>query len=388
MAQHLDLIREARRRVAAGDAEGAAGLLMPLVGQGSANAEVFQALIDIRVGQRNAMACMDVYEKGLEHGFLRLALGQLQFAVMSRLEPELVQATASRLEDLVARFPGVGRSPRLLLAVLYAETGRLEQGMQLNQRILGVPPSPPETWRPPHFLVIGTIKGGTTSFYDYLCLHPQVRPALYKELRYFGLNPRHDRGFPWYLSHFPQEAGCVFGEATPGYLSAPLAPVRVRAAMPDVKLIVCLRDPAARALSNYHMEVRAGRMQESLPELLERCRQTLPLPGPQALRSLGLPACITHSFYEQHLRMWLAHFPREQLHVVQTERLAGEPGAVLAETHRFLGLDPHDIQEEVVRNTGSYETPSGLQEELAAYLRPFNAGLGDLLGCRLDWLAR
>src|SRR4051794_39950057 len=74
----------------------------------------------------------------------------------------------------------------------------------------------------PDFLIIGAQKSGTTSLYDYLCQHPQVRPAMTKEVHYFDFN--FTRGTRWYRSHFPLGVGSrnwVTGEATPYYLFHP-----------------------------------------------------------------------------------------------------------------------------------------------------------------------
>src|SRR5689334_10803239 len=75
----------------------------------------------------------------------------------------------------------------------------------------------------PDFLIIGTQKGGTSSLYDYLGQHPQVRAAFLKEPRYFSR--WHEKGENWYRAHFPlkreMSAGqgqAITGEASPDYL--------------------------------------------------------------------------------------------------------------------------------------------------------------------------
>jgi hypothetical protein len=52
----------------------------------------------------------------------------------------------------------------------------------------------------PHFIIIGTQRGGTTSLYNYLAQHPSVIALARREVHYFDLN--FQRGFAWYRSRF------------------------------------------------------------------------------------------------------------------------------------------------------------------------------------------
>jgi len=88
----------------------------------------------------------------------------------------------------------------------------------------------------PNFIVIGTHKGGTSSFYRNLCTHPQVFPAMVKEVHHFDRDPiRPER---WYRGHFPTKAelqavGGITGEASPSYSVLPgVAHCAIRSAGP------------------------------------------------------------------------------------------------------------------------------------------------------------
>ncbi|KCV71289.1 hypothetical protein H696_02235 [Fonticula alba] len=85
----------------------------------------------------------------------------------------------------------------------------------------------------------------------------QMTPAQLQEVR-----QRYEKFFPCQpdeatLLHDAQHGrektvGYVTGEATPGYMYRPEVPARIRAVLPDVKLIALVRDPAERAYSHYH----------------------------------------------------------------------------------------------------------------------------------------
>src|SRR5690606_12836808 len=70
----------------------------------------------------------------------------------------------------------------------------------------------------PDFLIIGAQKCGTTSLYRYLIQHPQIEPAIKKEIHYFDLN--YNKPIQWYLNQFPAlktQSDRITGEATPYY---------------------------------------------------------------------------------------------------------------------------------------------------------------------------
>lgn len=109
----------------------------------------------------------------------------------------------------------------------------------------------------PDFIIIGVQKGGTTSLFKYLSQHPGVAVPEHKELHYFDVN--YLQGIDWYQQFFPLEAqrhGRLVGEASPYYIFHPLAAKRIQRDLPNVKLIALLRDPIARAYSNFQMQLR------------------------------------------------------------------------------------------------------------------------------------
>ena len=93
----------------------------------------------------------------------------------------------------------------------------------------------------PNFLIIGTMKGGTTSLYKYLRGHPQVFMAEKKELDYFSTGIDGGLSCDWYGGWFQGADGArAVGEASTGYTKFPThrdVAARVAALLPDVRLI-------------------------------------------------------------------------------------------------------------------------------------------------------
>jgi len=111
----------------------------------------------------------------------------------------------------------------------------------------------------PDFIVAGVQKGGTTFLYQEMLRHPEIKGSLTKEVHFFDAN--FGRGVDWYSGMFPRSSPrskVIRGEASPAYIFHPDGVRRIAETLPDVRLIVVLRDPVQRALSHYKHERRLG----------------------------------------------------------------------------------------------------------------------------------
>ncbi|MDJ0553836.1 MAG: hypothetical protein QNJ68_05230 [Microcoleaceae cyanobacterium MO_207.B10] len=91
----------------------------------------------------------------------------------------------------------------------------------------------------PNFLIIGQVKCGTSSLYSYLTQHPQILPAIKKEIHFWNNNI--NQGIDWYLAHFhsiDSEQNLITGEATPNYLESQKVAESLFQQFPNIKLIV------------------------------------------------------------------------------------------------------------------------------------------------------
>ncbi len=244
----------------------------------------------------------------------------------------------------------------------------------------------------PDFLIIGAQKAGTTALYAYLRRHPEVTGPTWKEVSYFD---RHfQRGPAWYRGNFPlRSRRQIVGEASPSYVFHPQAPERVAALVPDVRLIVLVRDPVERALSHYHHEVALGREELPFEEALEREDERL---AGELERMRDDPAYFSHAWwnhtylargrYAEQLDRWLAQFPREQLLVLSNDELAVQPEETYGRVLEFLGARPHRLESYPRVYDRDYPPMSGETEaRLSAYFAEPNLRLYELLGRDLGW---
>jgi hypothetical protein len=248
----------------------------------------------------------------------------------------------------------------------------------------------------PSALIIGAQRSGTTSLFNYLARHPDVRPPLGKEIHYFDLH--YARGLRWYRGRFPfrhrLRGDALTIDASPYYLFHPQAPARAARLLPAVRLVAILRNPIDRAFSHYQHEVRDGRETLSFPEAIEHEAERL---GDEEERLRHDPSYYSYNHhrysyaqrgrYLEQLTRWTQHYPRSRLLVLQSERLFSEPAAVCAELYRFLGLRPHRLEQYPAFYQGNYQRamPPELRARLAAYFDPQNQALYQWLGEAYDW---
>lgn len=254
----------------------------------------------------------------------------------------------------------------------------------------------------PDFLIIGSQRCGTTSLYRYLCRHPSILPALRKEVHYFDLN--FDQGVEWYRAQFPrlrraanddrdQSPDYVTGEASPYYLYHPQVPERVLDLIPQVKLIVLLRNPIDRAYSYYQHKVRTGVEKLSFAAALDKERDRLrgeseKLEEDPSYYSFSHNhfSYATGGIYVDQLERWLKFFARDQMLIINSEALFEDEASVIQGVLQFLDLPSHEVNTGTPFNVARYERMDDkVARELKEFFRPHNQRLYELLGTDYGW---
>jgi hypothetical protein len=206
----------------------------------------------------------------------------------------------------------------------------------------------------PDFVIIGAQKAGTTVLFDMLAEHPQVSLSTVKEIHYFDINFR--RGEEWYRRHFDRH---IAGEASPYYIFHPSTHDRMKALIPNAKVIAILRDPVERALSHYFHEVRLGC--EKLP-IMEALRAEGQRTGPFADQHFSYAA---RSRYLEQLERWEDF----DLLVLSNRELRENPDETFARVCRHIGASvrPAPVRESNVGVRGQVpeEARRFLEERLA-----------------------
>lgn len=249
----------------------------------------------------------------------------------------------------------------------------------------------------PDFIIIGAQKCGTSSLYEYLAQHPQIRAARKKEIHFFD-SPAFRRGLNWYRAHFPMastlRAGSLLtGEASPFYLFYPRCHERVFQVVPDVKLIVMMRNPVDRALSHYNHQRRHGREPLSFEDALaaEETRlsgekERILSEGDYYSYNYWAFSYKARGIYVDQVSRWREIFPARQFLFIRSEDFFADTRRQYRRVLEFLGLSPFDLVSYPKANVGMYSSMrSSTRQELTRLFEAHNRRLEELVGEGMGW---
>ncbi len=173
----------------------------------------------------------------------------------------------------------------------------------------------------PNFLYIGIARAGSTWLFDMLRQHPEIFVPPAKDIYFF--DQYYEKGLDWYLSHFQQAGNAhAVGELSHDYYVSSDAPLRIQAALPEVKLICCLREPVSRMVSGYAYN------------------KTTHLSNDVSLAAYAAREEIMIQFdYYNHLKRYVEVFGRERLLVIFYEDLQRDAEQFIRTIYQFLGVD-------------------------------------------------
>lgn len=221
----------------------------------------------------------------------------------------------------------------------------------------------------PTFLIIGAPKTGTTSLHNYLAQHPEIQMSPVKEPNFFAphLDPVNEKrrigDLDRYTRLFDPKVA-VRGEASTPYAEYPLrqgVPERIKALIPDVKLIYVVRDPIERTVSHYNHLVANGGIRTTLNEVLSN------LSDPRS-------PCICASLYALQLELYLRVFRRDQILVLDQADLLTERRATLRRVFAFLlvneDFDSQAFDDEFLKTSDRHTYPPRFGRLLELYVIP------------------
>jgi hypothetical protein len=259
----------------------------------------------------------------------------------------------------------------------------------------------------PDFLVIGAKRGGTTSMFNYLMMHPGIL-GLFPQSRsrkssdYFFKNLT--QGEDWYRSHFHTRGyrerlarrlgyAPVTGEASPYYVWDPRIASAARQVNPDLKAILMLRDPVKRAWSHYQERVANGVEPLSFGDALDAEERRI---SGELDRMMADPTYYSeaHDWYTYRARgvylpqieNWCSVFPRDQLLVLPSEDLYADVQGTFDVICEFLGVPSVELPTTRTFGAGKRDPmPEEPRRALTAFYAEHNARLADYLGRELRW---
>lgn len=256
-------------------------------------------------------------------------------------------------------------------------------------------------WRlEPAFIVVGAQRSGTTTLYRLLSEHPAVvRPTVSKGTGYFEVNYR--RGRRWYRGHFPLRITArlrggrhaVTFESSGYCLFHPLSAQRMARDLPNVKVVVMVREPVERAYSAHKHELARGFETEPFETALEleedrtrgEVERMIADPDYESY-SHRHHAYLARSRYSEQIARFVDALGADRVHIVDADAFFGDPQASFARLVDFLGLPPWQpgAVEQWNARPGS-PLPDELRRRLEDYFEPYDRELAAQMGRTPSW---
>lgn len=193
--------------------------------------------------------------------------------------------------------------------------------------------------RLPQCIIIGARKAGTRALLVYLNLHPDIITHG-EELHFFDEDAFYNQSLEAYRRKMPFSfKNQITIEKTPSYFTSPEVPERVYRMNSTIKLLLILRDPVERTVSDY-TQVAVGKIRKH--KHVEAFNDKVFEKDGSINRSYK---GISRSVYHRHMARWLEFFKLSQIHIIDGENLVLDPYSELYQVEEFLGIE-HKLREE------------------------------------------
>ena len=255
--------------------------------------------------------------------------------------------------------------------------------------------------RLPQCLLIGVRKGGTRALLEFMNIHPNIQAA-HSEIHYFDNDENYNRGLDWYRKRMPYSySDQITIEKSPSYFVEDGVPQRVYQMNASMKLLLIVRDPIDRAVSDY-MQIVANKVSRN--KTYQSFEEMSTHANGEINRSYN---AIKRSVYHKFFKRWLSVFPREQFLIIDGENFIKHPLEELQAVENFLGLEHKILSDNIyfnktrgfycIQNMTSQKCLSAskgrkhpalspdVARKLREFFRPLNQKFYNLVGRSFQW---
>ena len=215
----------------------------------------------------------------------------------------------------------------------------------------------------PDFLIIGAPRAGTSWLWEMLKAHPDIELPKVKEPFFFGASEIYKKGLDWYFDLFKDiDPNKITGEGSTSNFydyvpyfynkghelkhdnSLPLIPELICNTLPEVKVIICLRDPVDRAISHYGLWLGKGVLSPfaNLKKIANERKKF---------------RIIEYGYYAKYLETWKKFVPSKRMLIVLFEDdIVSNPDTTIKNVYEFLGVNtsivPNHLKKKVNKTNG------------------------------------
>ena len=208
-------------------------------------------------------------------------------------------------------------------------------------------------------------------------------------------------GLNWYRSMFPtifqkkisniKHKEFLTGEDTPFYFWKENVVKRIHQILPNVKLVLILRNPVDRAYSNYTDRVNRGTELTSFHEVVKNELKFIKKidfdsKNDNLAEIIKEPAYLAKGIYIKQLELWTKEFPLKQIHILSTEEMAKDPYKTLEKVFEFFKISKESIKIPQKKKMKKYlPMNSDTRKLLIEFFKPYNEKLYKEINQKFDW---
>ena len=242
------------------------------------------------------------------------------------------------------------------------------------------------------FIIAGWPKTGSTSLHNYLIQHPNLEGPWTKELHFFSYG--YNKGIDYYHSNFrfKKNREILHFESSINYILHPSSMKRINQYNPEMKIIICLRNPIDLVYSYYTQMKKAEEIQsfeDVIKDNDDRKKLHLARLENNIYNYVIQPILIPYLYfaeYSTHLKKAFSEIPQERFFFVDSNALKNNTQKTVDGIFEFLGLEKKEINLKVL-NSNEYKEKmlSETRQKLKEYFAPFNEELEIMLSRKFNW---
>lgn len=200
----------------------------------------------------------------------------------------------------------------------------------------------------PDLVIAGVAKAGTTSLFNYLTQHPDVCGSDVKETRYFeplrlGGELEPIESYAAHFTHWQGEKHTL--EATPGYFNGGRRmAAAIRESLPDVRVLVMLREPADRCWSYFRFARSRGQIPVDMDfeGYIDHCARLF-RSGEDEQHANRVFLGLSGGCYARWMADWHAEM-QDRLKVLYFDDLSTDAAAVVTDLCGWLDIDASVVE--------------------------------------------
>ncbi len=184
------------------------------------------------------------------------------------------------------------------------------------------------------FIIAGVQKSATTWLYNCIVNHPEVCLRNNKqEKNYYGGKVFNEKGEEWFWSQFTLDnKENIVGDVSVEYIVDLSSVSELKRRFPELKLILCLRNPVERAISAYYWYKRKS----LIPDVpLDQFFSREQIANPDS----KLEDILERGLYAQQITRLLEVVPASDIQIIFYDDISQKPEEVLFSIWDFLKLE-------------------------------------------------